>query len=459
METTNIINDITGKRQLTLRRMCVEITEGVDAGLRLEFDRDYIQIGSHEDSDLRLKDDTVSRSHAAIIRTPDGILLRDLKSTNGTFVGEVRIREVYLADGGLFRVGLTTMRLTALDETIEIVPTAETHFEKLVGISVAMREVFTVLERVAHTDLTVLITGETGTGKELASAAIHARSKRKRHPFVVFDCASVPPNLVESELFGHERGAFTGAVAPRAGLFEQADGGTIFIDELGELPLHIQPALLRVLEQREIRRVGGRQVRSVDVRVVAATNRSLQEEIAHGRFREDLYYRLAVVETHLPPLRNRKEDFSLLIAHLLDTAPMEHEVTGVDPAVLRIFESWHWPGNVRELRNTLLRAIPFCDGPRITLQTIPDALRAGKPREPELQEKHQVSIEVPGADIAFKQAKERMTHSFERHYLEDLLERADGNLSRAARLAGVDRKTVFRMMKRHKMDSSGTTDH
>jgi transcriptional regulator of acetoin/glycerol metabolism len=138
---------------------------------------------------------------------------------------------------------------------------------------------------------------------------------------------------------------------------------------------------------------------------------------------------------------------------------MEHEVTGVDPAVLRIFESWHWPGNVRELRNTLLRAIPFCDGPRITLQTIPDALRAGKPREPELQEKHQVSIEVPGADIAFKQAKERMTHSFERHYLEDLLERADGNLSRAARLAGVDRKTVFRMMKRHKMDSSGTTDH
>jgi DNA-binding NtrC family response regulator len=311
-----------------------------------------------------------------------------------------------------------------------------------------MRELFSVLNRVAATDLTVLITGETGTGKELASAAIHARSKRRNKPFVVFDCGAAQPNLVESELFGHQRGAFTGAVADRAGLFEQAHGGTLFLDELGELPLAIQSTLLRVLEQREVRRVGGRRVIPVDVRIVAATNRDLTEEIAAGRFRQDLYYRLAVVETHLPPLRDRRDDFGLLCRHLLNTAPFEHAVTGLSEPVMAMFSAWHWPGNVRELRNAILRALSFCEGPLITLDALPEGLRRGS--KGTLETRPPVGADpFPGAALSFKEAKETITTAFERHYLQDLLQRADGNVSRAARMAGVDRKTLSRMMKRH----------
>ena len=448
-EITSVIDVDPSRKQIHLRRIGLKVVDGPDEGDYGEFDHDVVRIGATDGNHFILTDTTVSRRHAEITRTPDGIVLRDLGSTNGTFLGQVRIREVFLGENRTFRVGKTEMEFTVLDEVVDIVPAEETRFEGMVGRSVAMRETFAVLDRVGRTELTVMVTGETGTGKELVSRAIHQRSPRRSGPFVVFDCGAVARNLIESELFGHERGAFTGAVASRAGVFEQAHGGTIFLDELGELPLELQPALLRVLEQREVRRVGDRRVRSVDVRVVAATNRDLQQLVKEGRFREDLYYRLAVVEVHLPPLRDRPEDFALLVEHLLDTTTFEHSVRGIAPDVEQLFRAYHWPGNVRELRNTLLRAIPFCEGDLIDMQALPEAVLEGGAAETEAESAPVDALPLPEASLSLREAKDRLIEAFERRYLEDLLERCDGNLSKAARDAGVDRKTIARMLKRH----------
>ncbi len=445
-EITSVIPEHEpGRKQINLRRLSLKVVEGPDQGQSSELDHDVVRIGAHGHNHFVLTDTTVSRRHAEITRVQDGILLRDLSSTNGTFVGEVRIKEVFLGENRRFRVGKTWLEYQLLDEVIDIVPAEVAQFEDLVGAAVPMREVYSVLDRVARTELTVLVSGETGTGKELVSRAIHARSARKKGPFVVFDCGAVARNLVESELFGHERGAFTGAVASRPGVFEQAHGGTIFLDELGELPLELQPTLLRVLEQREVRRVGDRRVRPVDVRVVAATNRDLLQRVKEGSFREDLYYRLAVVEIAMPPLRERLGDLLILVPHLLRTAGFAHTVKGLAPDVISVFEAYHWPGNVRELRNTLLRAIPFCDGDLIDLAALPDALTAAAPGPDSAVD----GLPLPSAGLPFREAKDELIEAFERRYLEDLLERCAGNLSRAAREAGVDRKTIARMLKRH----------
>jgi DNA-binding NtrC family response regulator len=460
-EITSVIpeND-PSRKQIQLRRIGLRVTEGPDEGKAAEFDHDVIRIGAQDGNHFLLTDSTVSRRHAEITRTPEGLVLRDLGSRNGTFVGQVRLAKdgggVYLGSDR-FRVGKTEVEFTVLDEVVEIVPTAETSYENIVGKSVAMRETFSVIDRVGRTELTVLVTGETGSGKELVSRAIHQRSPRRDGPFVVFDCGAVARNLIESELFGHERGAFTGAVSSRAGVFEQAHGGTIFLDELGELPVELQPALLRVLEQREVRRVGDRKVRSVDVRVVAATNRDLQALVKDGKFREDLYYRLAVVEIELPPLRERIEDLPMLIEHLLRNASFEHNIRGVTPDVLALLQSYHWPGNVRELRNTLLRAIPFCAGDLIDMEALPEALRAERDLGaapvsgagvPDLALELE-GLPLPLGDLSLREAKDQLIEAFERRYLEDLLEKCEGNLSKAARDAGVDRKTIARMLKRH----------
>jgi DNA-binding NtrC family response regulator len=451
-EITSVIGEEElSRKQLQLRRIRVEVVDGDDVGLDRTFDHDVIRIGAHSGNHLKLSDITVSRRHAEIVRTRDGILLRDLGSTNGTFVGQVRIKEVFLGENRTFRVGKTELRFTLDDEIVPITPAEETRFEGLVGQSVALREVFSVLERVARTELTVLVVGETGTGKELVSRALHQRSRRKTGPFVVFDCGAVAANLVESELFGHERGAFTGAVASRAGVFEQADGGTLFLDELGELPLDLQPSLLRVLEQREVRRVGDRKVRAVDVRVVAATNRDLLEMVREGTFREDLYYRLNVVEIPLPPLRERVEDLRLLTEHLIRTAPFDHTVRGCTDEVYALFEDYAWPGNIRQLRNTVLRCLPFCDGDLIDLHALPEGL-AGVPRPDPPADDAPAGPEglpLPDTALSLKEAKEQLVARFEQRYLEDLLERSEGNISRAARSAGVDRKTIARLLKRH----------
>jgi transcriptional regulator with PAS, ATPase and Fis domain len=416
-------------------------------------ERDVIRIGSAKTGDIVLTDPTVSRHHAEIRRGRDGVILRDMGSTNGVFVGQVRAKEVYLGPDTHFRVGRTELIFTPADEIIDVAPSSADHFENLIGNSVAMREVFGILERVAPTDLTVLITGETGTGKELASRAVHQGSKRAKGPFVVFDCGAAADNLIESALFGHQRGAFTGAVGARPGVFEMSHGGTIFLDEIGELPLELQPKLLRVLEQREVRRVGASKTKAVDVRVVAATNRKLREEVDAGRFREDLYYRLAVVEMVMPPLRDRMEDLELLAHHLLERSSHNTRVREIAPTVLQIFRSYHWPGNVRELNNVVERSLPFSDGPIITIDALPEALKGtGKTPStttvPDLTQSGG-SVPQPASSLPFKDAKDQLVEAFERQYLIDLLERHDGNVSKAARVADMDRKTITRLMKKH----------
>jgi transcriptional regulator with GAF, ATPase, and Fis domain len=450
MEITNVIGeDPLLAKKLHLRKMKIEVRSGSSQGFVREFAQDVLRIGSQEGRDLRLKDATVSRLHAEIVRTRQGILLRDLDSTNGTFVGDVRVREVYLGDQRTFMVGKTELFFSLCDEVIDIVPTESTEFEGLVGCSVALREVFSVLDRVSRTDLTVLVRGETGTGKELVCRALHKRSRRSRAPFIVFDCAAVAKGLIESELFGHQRGAFTGAVGDRTGVFEQANGGTLFIDELGELPLDLQPTLLRVLEQRQVRRVGSSRWLPVDVRVVVATNRNLRDMVESKLFREDLYYRLGVVELVLPPLRKRIEDLPLLAKHFLATAPMEHSIVSISPPTMEIFQDYHWPGNIREFRNIILRALPFCDGSVLELSVLPESMslsRAGFSSNRRDDKKDENS---PEKKLSLREARENILGAFERQYLSDLLKACAGSISEAARVAGVDRKTISRMLKRH----------
>lgn len=436
-------------RQIYLRRARLTITDGESRGQSWLVDRDVIRIGARPDCDVVLSDSTVSRTHAEIVRGREGTILRDLGSTNGTFVGPVRVREVYLSPETHFRVGKTELVFRPDDELIDVVPSMSNQFEGLVGHGLAMREVFGVLERIAPTDLTVLVSGETGTGKELVSRALHKRSKRANKPIIVFDCGAAPEGLVEAELFGHERGAFTGAIASREGLFEAADGGTLFIDEVGELPLELQPKLLRALEQREVRRIGSSKARHVDVRVIAATNRNLADEVEAGRFREDLYYRIAVVDLHLPPLRERRDDLPLLVNHLLRRADGGGRgIWGLDPDVEALFRAYHWPGNVRELNNVIERALPFCDGPTVTLQALPDSLRRARPPAPGAVPSIPVAV---SNQMPLKDAKDQIIESFEKQYLEDLIEQHDGNVSRAARVAGMDRKSITRLLKKHQI--------
>ena len=429
--------------RIRVRRAKLTALDGPDAGRTWQVDRDCVAIGSLACGDVALADPAVSRRHAEIVRTPEGTVLRDLGSTNGTWVGGIKVREVFLAPDTSFRVGRTGLRFDPVEELVDVEPSTEPRFGDLVGKSPAMREVFAVLERVAPTDLTVLVTGETGTGKELASRAVHEHSLRARGPFVVFDCGAAPASLVESELFGHQKGAFTGAVEARAGVFEVADGGTIFLDEIGELPLELQPKLLRVLERREVRRIGANHAKPVDVRIVTATNRKLRDEVAAGRFRQDLYYRLAVVEVTLPPVRQRREDLPVLVAHLIGRAARGN-VRTLAPAVRELFASYAWPGNVRELANVLERALPFCDGDTITLDALPDALRAAKPT----LTPPQLALARNGA-LPFKDAKDEVIDLFERQYVIDLIDRHGGNISRAARTADMDRKSIARLMRKH----------
>ena len=305
------------QKPLILKKARFVVTRGQDRGKEIVLQKPLVTAGTLPENDLVLTDPTVSRHHAVVEEKADGYVLRDLNSTNGTFLEGARIREGYLAAGSATRLGETYMIFSPLEERIETVQNSADRFGNLIGPSLSMREIFGILERVAPTDITVLIQGETGTGKELAARAIHDHSRVTEGPFVVFDCGAVASNLIESELFGHEKGAFTDAVKSRQGAFELADGGTLFLDEIGELTPALQPKLLRALDQQEVKRVGADQAVKVNVRVVAATNRDLEKEVKAGRFREDLFYRLSVVTVSLLPLRKHKEDIEPIAEHLL----------------------------------------------------------------------------------------------------------------------------------------------
>jgi DNA-binding NtrC family response regulator len=437
-------------------RCRLTVASGDAAAQSVESAGEILRVGSKEGNTLRLANETVSRYHFEIEHTPQGFLLRDLGSTNGTFVDGYRVRELWLPRRASIKAGEVALTFEALGESQPIELSRDDRFGEALGRSAAMREVFGLLAKIAPKDLTVLLEGESGTGKERLAEAIHLASSRKRARFVVFDCASVPAQLMESELLGHERGAFTGAATRRVGRFEEADGGTLFLDEIGELPLELQPKLLRVLERREVRRVGGTGVIPVDVRVVAATNRDLAREVNRGAFREDLYYRLAVVRVRVPPLRERREDIPLLVEHFVrealdgDEARAREIVSSISEANWQGLVAHPWPGNVRELRNFIERTIAVTGavtsavgGGAPTPSAAPPA-----PSAPSPNAVGEVSAPI---DLGrpFIEAREELLARFERAYLEAMLARHGGNISRAARAAGLDRMHFKRLLQRH----------
>jgi len=328
-------------------------------------------------------------------------------------------------------------------------------FGDLIGSSQRMHEVYERSIGVAGTSSTVLIVGESGTGKELTARAIHARSSRSHCRFVAVNCSAIPENLIESELFGHVRGAFTGATTTRQGLFENADGGTLFLDEIGDLPPLAQVKVLRALQEGEIRRVGSDETRTVDVRVITATNVDLRDRISTGNFRQDLFYRLSVVEIALPALRDRVEDIPLLAYHFLQKHAdvSRSDVRRISPEALSDLQSRSWPGNVRELENAIQHAIVFCRGPTITPGDLPAATSGSESVAPRPM--------VPTsalADLPYRSAKERALEDFEQGYFTTLLNRTGGNVSEAARQAGLDRSNFRRALRRAKVRSSSNRD-
>jgi DNA-binding NtrC family response regulator len=389
-----------------------------------------ITIGKSDENDLVLRDETVSRKHLELTRVPQGLRVRDLGSTNGTRVGGAEIEEAIAQAGTILRVGDVEVLVGVAIDRVAVPTSTSDRFELALGKSEAMRRVFGVLERVAPTTASVLLTGETGTGKDVLARSIHQRSKRGA--FEVVDCGAIVPSLMESELFGHERGAFTGAVSSRAGAFERAAGGTLFLDELGELPLELQPKLLRVLEARSFRRIGGDALIQADVRIVAATSRDLRAEVSAGRFREDLYYRLAVVALEVPPLRKRREDLPLLVESFVsDKKP--------SAALLSAFLAYPWPGNVRELRNVLERAAATSRGSELELPDFPPTREVAE--EP--------ASATYDPSLTYRETRARFEAGFEKSYVRWLLQRHAGNVSAAAREAKMDRTHLGDLMRKH----------
>jgi two-component system response regulator GlrR len=416
----------------------LEVTRGPDVGLSLEIVGNSARIGTAPENDLVLSDQTVSRQHCEIVPTPNGVRLRDEGSTNGVVVGALWVRDATFAGQTQIELGDTVITVTPLAETVECELLDTDRFGDLLGKSPQMQTLFADLQRIAPTELSLLVEGETGTGKELVADSVHRASLRVDGPFVTFDCSSVAANLAESELFGHERGAFTGAVSNRIGVFEQANGGTIFLDELGELPKDLQPKLLRVLEKREIRRVGGTRTIPIDVRLISATNRNLREEVKRGNFREDLYFRVAGAWTHVPPLRERPDDLPILVESFLASGRPPRTLNDVPPHIWEMFRSYRWPGNVRELRNAVQRML-------VTPDRVLHADISADEAAPDLAGSPSETEDI----IPLRVARREAVDAFERAYLTALLAKADGNPTRAALLADVSRQLIHTLISKH----------
>src|SRR6476660_6857271 len=434
---------------VNLRKCKLVVIKGPQRGTEFVIAGDVIRIGKAPENDLVLADETVSRVHVEIVRDTKGYLVRDMKSTNGTFLDSAEVKEAYLRAGSVIKAGEVELKFTPFEERIEILPSEKEALGEMVGRSPAMREIFGLIERIAPTDATVLIEGETGTGKDMIARTLHQLSPRADKPFIVVDCGAVAGTLIESELFGHEKGAFTGAVAARQGAFELASGGTVFLDELGELSLDLQPKLLRVLEQRELRRVGGTKTLKVDLRVIAATRKDLRSEVEKGKFREDLYFRLNVVPITAPPLRERREDIPLLIDYMLKK--LAPEGAALSEGTRAALMAHDWPGNVRELRNVIERALALGADPGMLVAPLGPEIAAHKG----VQLRDAVEFE-PG--VSFRETKEKWNELFERRYLAWLIKRADGNISKAARDADMDRKYLHKLLRKYGITAQGDED-
>jgi len=437
MMQTGIATTETKSRTAPRSYICRVVTEGGDP-VQAALGSRPLSVGADRRCDLILTDPQVSRQHAELRVSSDGIRVRDLGSTNGSFWQGARITDVVVPPNSSIRFGNTTVRLSAADVPT-LPPSKRRRFGGLVGGDIAMRELFAVLELCGPTDATVLIEGESGTGKEVAARAIHDHSPRADVPLVVVDCGAIPDNLIDSHLFGHVRGAFTGAVGDRKGAFVEADGGTLFLDELGELSLNAQTKLLRVLEAQTVQPVGADRPVSVNTRVIAATHRNLAEMVEQKQFRFDLFYRLAVVHVHIPPLRDRPDDVAELIKHFYEgRAGVSGPIEGENLDRLR---KHVWPGNVRELRNVLERAWALSPA-GATFQELQLWLQAAAPASND-------AGGVIDTTLPFKEAKERWVDQFERRYLASVFDAHERNITHAADHSGINRRHFRTLLRKH----------
>ncbi len=430
-----------------VRRVFVRVVNGAEQGSGMELlAGQSLGIGTSVDNALQLQDLTISRYHVELSLDRTGVRVHDLESMNGTFIGDVRVERATVPAGTRITVGSVTLSIESDSQTVGAslpppAPEAPPVIAGLVAQSAAMKEVARSIARLANSHVTVLLHGETGTGKEVLARALHDLSGRHDKPFEVVDCGSMAPTLIASELFGHERGAFTGAHSDRAGAFERAHGGTVFLDEIGELPLELQPMLLGVLERRRFKRVGGGKERPIDVRVVAATHRDLRHATNLGTFRADLYFRLAVARVVIPALRDRPEDIEPLVRHFSEQLTGDPNAQPFDRATLDSLEGHPWSGNVRELRNVVESAIAVGT---VVLEAQPCG--------------HDESVLALPAnarpfsfDIAYRDARSQAINDFEGAYLKQLIEACDGNASEAARRARMDRPYLLGLLRKHNL--------
>ena len=432
----------------------VTVIEGPDLGLAFPLTEAPVRLGKGRECEIVLTDRAVSGKHLELRLDGSSVRLKDLGSTNGTYVGEAKVIESIVPAGSVISVGRTRLHLRSEEDSATVLtPSANSHFGELFGTSVPMRQLFAVLERAATRDVNVLLDGETGTGKELAARGVHANSHRSSGPLVVLDCSAVAPELIESQLFGHRRGSFTGAMQDRRGVFESARGGTVFLDELDSLPLDLQPKLLRVIESREVVRLGEYEPRPIDVRLVAACGRSPEEAVARGELRKDLYFRLAVVRVTLPALRDRREDIPLLVERLLAAIGSNQVVVEEGPSLDRL-RRHPWPGNVRELRNVLERGLLLAPAGATSLSQLPLRLT------PIMTGSDTAAAAAPAIDLRlpYKEAKEAALAIFELDYLRAALARNGANLSRTARDVGLTRHHLRKLLRGHRLIAGPSGD-
>jgi transcriptional regulator with GAF, ATPase, and Fis domain len=427
----------------THRGFRLEVLRGPNAPSRRLIDVAEFRIGKASANHLALADPAVSRFHCVIEYTPRGLLLRDLGSTNGTQVGNCWIERAYLNPMVPIQIGRTTLQVVAM-ESGRAPPVPEPPRESpMLGSSPAVERLLAALAAIDKSGVTVLLEGETGTGKSLLAETIHQCGPRQQGPYVVVDCGAIAPTLIESELFGHERGAFTGATERRVGAFEAANGGTIFLDEVGELPLQMQPKLLRALEERTIKPVGSTQSVRVNVQVVAATNRDLREAVSQGDFRADLYYRLDSLRLRLPPLRDRPQEIPALIEKFARRIRPDIDAGFLDGLTQALNARQEWPGNIRELRNSVEKAI--------LLGELPNQMTGPVEVPAALTAQSGASAGSFDADTSFRDAKDRAMADWERVFLRSLVDHARGNLSLAARLVQMDRGHLRSLLRRYQI--------
>jgi len=413
----------------------VTVMSGPDVGKTVK-GREKVLVGKGAEATFQLKDEEVSRVHLELEPVSEGIRVRDRASTNGTFLAGARIQQMTVYEEAMLTLGTTVLRVNVVVAGAAKAPRSS--FGKVLGRSGPMLAMYEKLEKAAATESTIVLLGETGTGKEVIAESIHAASARRAKPFVIVDCGNMAPNLIESELFGHAKGAFSGAVSERKGAFLEADGGTVFLDEIGELPIDLQPRLLRVLESGTVKRLGEDKPRKVDVRIIAATHRDIEGEVKKGTFRQDLWFRLAVVLARVPPLRDRKDDIPLLVRHFV--AQLGRGDFELPSGLREELMQWSWPGNVRELRNVIERALAGGDvevgsgagASPASFGNLPDDLNA----------------------LPYKDAKERLVEAFTAQYISTLLDRCGHNISEVARTAGIARAYVHRLVNKYGLDAT-----